>query len=33
MKKLWRKLMRRRVRMPRVSDVVVAEIYEGELER
>lgn len=33
MKRFLRKLFRRRVRMPRVSDVVVAEIYEGELER
>lgn len=30
MKRLWRKLMRRRVRMPRVSDVVVAELTAPE---
>lgn len=33
MKRLWRKLMRMRVRMPRVSDVEIAEMYVGELER
>ena len=33
MKRFLKNLFRKRVRMPRVSDVEIAEMYVGELER